>query len=109
VPGIAGVEIAARYLPMSAVAGDFYDFFTLEDNKLGILIADVTGHGVPAALIAAMLKGALAGQKAHAQRPNLVLAGLNEALCGKFEAMLISMQKSSAMQAPATLCCLLIT
>ncbi|MGA8234092.1 MAG: hypothetical protein WB795_21630 [Candidatus Acidiferrales bacterium] len=34
-PGIAGVEIAARYLPMSAVAGDFYDFFTLEDNKLG--------------------------------------------------------------------------
>ena len=85
VPSIAGLEIAARYLPMSAVAGDFYDFLTLDCNHLGILVADVTGHGVPAALIASMLKGAFAGQKAHAQHPELVLVGLNEALCGKFE------------------------
>jgi hypothetical protein len=84
-PRIAGLEIAARYLPMSAVAGDFYDFLTLEGDQLGILVADVTGHGVPAALIASMLKGAFAGQKAHAQHPELVLVGLNEALCGKFE------------------------
>jgi len=84
-PSIAGLEIAARYLPMSAIAGDFYDFLTLESNQLGILVADVTGHGVPAALIASMLKGAFAGQKAHAQHPELILAGLNEALCGRFE------------------------
>lgn len=84
-PSIAGLEIAARYLPMSAVAGDFYDFLTLESNQLGILVADVTGHGVPAALIASLLKGAFSGQKAHAQHPELVLMGLNEALCGKFE------------------------
>lgn len=85
VPSIAGLQIAARYLPMSAVAGDFYDFLTPESNQLGILIADVTGHGVPAALIASLLKGAFAGQKAHARHPELVLMGLNEALCGKFE------------------------
>jgi sigma-B regulation protein RsbU (phosphoserine phosphatase) len=85
VPHIAGLEIAARYLPMSAVAGDFYDFFTLEKNQLGVLVADVTGHGVPAAIIASMLKVAFAGQKAHGQHPELVLAGLNQALCGKFE------------------------
>jgi phosphoserine phosphatase RsbU/P len=85
VPRIPGVEIVARYLPMSAVAGDFYDFLTLESNQLGILVADVTGHGVPAALIASLLKGAFAGQKAHAVHPELVLVGLNEALCGKFE------------------------
>ena len=84
-PSIPGLEIAARYLPMSAVAGDFYDFLTLENNQLGILVADVTGHGVPAALIASMLKGAFLGQKARAQNPELLLAGLNEALCGKFE------------------------
>jgi phosphoserine phosphatase RsbU/P len=90
VPHIAGVDIAARYLPMSAVAGDFYDFLTLENNHFGVLIADVTGHGVPAALIASMLKGAFAGQKAHAHRPELVLAGLNEALCGKFEAHFVT-------------------
>src|ERR1019366_2927396 len=85
VPSIAGLEIAARYLPMSAVAGDFYDFFALEKNQLGVLVSDVTGHGVPAAIIASMLKVAFAGQKAHAQHPELVLAGMNEALCGKFE------------------------
>jgi serine phosphatase RsbU (regulator of sigma subunit) len=85
VPSVAGLEIAARYLPMSAVAGDFYDFLTPKSNQLGILVADVTGHGIPAALIASMLKGAFAGQKAHAQHPELVLVGLNEALCGKFE------------------------
>src|SRR6267143_1751516 len=67
VPRLAGVEIAARYLPMSAVAGDFYDFLTLEGNQLGILVADVTGHGVPAALIASMLKVAFVSQTAHAQ------------------------------------------
>ena len=85
VPSVAGLEIAARYLPMSAVAGDFYDFLQLDSKQLGIFVADVTGHGVPAALIASMLKGAFAGQKAHAQHPELVLVGLNEALCGKFE------------------------
>jgi sigma-B regulation protein RsbU (phosphoserine phosphatase) len=85
VPCRAGIEIAARYLPMSAVAGDFYDFLTFERNHLGILIADVTGHGVPAALIASMLKVAFTSQSAHAQDPARVLAGLNQALCGKFE------------------------
>jgi phosphoserine phosphatase RsbU/P len=85
VPRVPGLEIAARYLPMSAVAGDFYDFFTPEGNKLGVLVADVTGHGVPAALIASMLKVAFAGQAEHAQDPARVLAGLNHALCGKFE------------------------
>jgi hypothetical protein len=85
VPHLAGVEIAARYLPMSAVAGDFYDFLMLEGNQLGILVADVTGHGVPAALIASMLKVAFAVQTAHAQYPECVLNGLNQALCGKFQ------------------------
>ena len=85
VPRLAGLEIVARYVPMSAVAGDFYDFLVLDERRIGILVADVTGHGVPAALIASMLKGAFAGQAAHAEDPARVLAGLNGALCGKFE------------------------
>jgi serine phosphatase RsbU (regulator of sigma subunit) len=90
VPRLAGLDIAARYLPMSAVAGDFYDFLVLEGNQLGILIADVTGHGVPAALIASMLKVAFAVQTAHAQDPERVLSGLNQALCGKFESHFVT-------------------
>jgi phosphoserine phosphatase RsbU/P len=85
VPRIAGLEIAARYVPMSAVAGDFYDFLVVDDKRLGALVADVTGHGVPAALIASMLKVAFAGQFPHAADPARVLAGVNRALCGKFE------------------------
>ncbi len=85
VPELAGLEIAARYIPMSAVAGDFYDFLLIDKQRIGILIADVTGHGVPAALIAAMLKVSFAAQTGHADQPARVLDGLNRALCGKFE------------------------
>jgi phosphoserine phosphatase RsbU/P len=85
VPILAGLEVAARYVPMSAVAGDFYDFLLVDEKHLGVLIADVTGHGIPAALIASMLKVAFAGQAPGANDPARVLTGLNHALCGKFE------------------------
>jgi len=85
VPTLAGLEIVARYAPMSAVAGDFYDFLSVDEKRVGILVADVTGHGVPAALIASMLKVAFASQAAQAHDPARVLTGLNGALCGKFE------------------------
>ncbi|MGA2430608.1 MAG: SpoIIE family protein phosphatase [Candidatus Acidiferrum sp.] len=85
VPRLAGLDIAARHLSMSAVAGDFYDFLVIDEKHVGVLIADVTGHGVPAALIASMLKVAFAAQSDHADAPARVLAGLNRALCGKFD------------------------
>jgi len=85
VPRLAHLQISARYSPMSAVAGDFYDFLVVDENHVGILVADVTGHGVPAALIASMLKVAFAAQAEHAADPARVLTGLNRALCGKFE------------------------
>src|SRR5271170_3575479 len=85
IPAIRGLDIAARYLPMTAVAGDFYDFIPIDDHRIGILVADVSGHGMPAALISSMLKIALDGQSACATDPARVLAGLNHALCGKFQ------------------------
>jgi len=85
VPQIDGLDIAARYVPMAAVAGDFYDFIVVDNKHVGILVADVSGHGMPAALIASMLKIALAAQSAHADDPAQVLHGLNQALCGKFQ------------------------
>jgi serine phosphatase RsbU (regulator of sigma subunit) len=84
VPRVPGLDIAARFLPMTSVAGDYYDFIQVDDAHLGILIADVSGHGLPSALIASMLQVALTGQAHHAARPAEVLAGLNRALCGKF-------------------------
>jgi len=85
IPQINGLDIAARYIPMTSVAGDFYDFIMVDDKHIGILVADVSGHGMPAALIASMLKIALAGQAEHAADPAALLQGLNQALCGKFQ------------------------
>jgi sigma-B regulation protein RsbU (phosphoserine phosphatase) len=84
IPKLAGLDIAAHYLPMTSVAGDFYDFIQIDEKHIGVLIADVSGHGLPSALIASMLQVALTGQAAHASEPAKVLAGLNRALCGKF-------------------------
>ncbi len=85
VPKIEGLDIAARYIPMTSVAGDFYDFIVVDEKHIGILVADVSGHGMPAALIASMLKIALSSQVGHAASPAKVLLGLNEVLCGKFQ------------------------
>jgi len=82
-PRAKGVTVAARYRPMTAVAGDFYDFLDLGDDRIGVLVADVTGHGVPAALIASMVKVALSSQQDRADRPAEVLAGINRALSGR--------------------------
>ena len=84
-PNIPGLEIEARYLPMSSVAGDFYDFLLIDEQHVGVLIADVSGHGLPSALIASMLQTALAAQAPHASDPTKILSNLNRALCGKFQ------------------------
>jgi len=84
-PKIEGLDIAARYIPMTEVAGDFYDFIVVDERRLGVLVADVSGHGMPAALISSMLKIALAAQAPFATDPARVLTGLNDALCGKFQ------------------------
>jgi sigma-B regulation protein RsbU (phosphoserine phosphatase) len=85
IPAIPGLDIAARYIPMTSVAGDFYDFIVIDEKRIGILVADVSGHGMPAALISSMLKIALGSQTGCASDPALVLTGLNNALFGKFK------------------------
>ncbi len=67
---------------MTSVAGDFYDFLVADNNHAGLLIADVSGHGVPAALIASMVKLAATSQRDHASRPSDLLNAMNTALCG---------------------------
>src|SRR3954454_13236020 len=75
IPTIPGLDIATRYLPMSSVGGDFYDFLPIDEKRIGILVASVPGRGIPAALIASMLKIALAAQSAQAADPARVLSG----------------------------------
>jgi phosphoserine phosphatase RsbU/P len=81
-PNSANFRVAARYVPMNSVAGDFYDFIVADDNQAGLLIADVSGHGVPAALIASMVKVAATSQRTNAADPARLLTGMNAVLCG---------------------------
>ena len=80
-PEVLGFDIAVRYASMTAVAGDFYDFFVVGPDLLGIVVADVTGHGVPAALVASMVKVAVSAQMNDGAEPSKVIAGLNLTLC----------------------------
>jgi sigma-B regulation protein RsbU (phosphoserine phosphatase) len=89
-PRIDGLGIAARYIPASEVAGDFYDFLPGEGRRVGILIADVSGHGVPAALVASMLKVAVAAQAVHAASPARVLSEINQIFHGKLRNQFIT-------------------
>ncbi len=94
-PRLPGLAIAVRYLPAEDVAGDFYDFLPGGPSdsgpdggrdggrKLGVLVADVSGHGVPAALIASMIQVAAAAQAEHAASPGKVLTGMNRIFHGK--------------------------
>ena len=74
---VLNLRVAAAYCPMTAVAGDFYEFIPVDQNRIGFLLADVTGHGVPAALIAAMIKVAMQSVVSCAHDPREVLRGLN--------------------------------
>ncbi len=84
-PRLESLEMSARYIPMASVAGDFYDVLPHGEDGLCVLVADVSGHGVGAALIASMLKIAFASQQDHLADPSRVLAGMNESLRGKLE------------------------
>jgi sigma-B regulation protein RsbU (phosphoserine phosphatase) len=90
VPSVAGLRVAASYQPMSAVAGDFYYFVEVNRSQTGILVADVTGHGVPAALIASMIKVAMQSASAFACEPSQVLQCLNRVLTPELRGRLTS-------------------
>lgn len=82
-PEIPGLDIHAEYIPMAGIGGDFYDFIEIEEKKLGVLIADVSGHGASAALVASMLKIAFSLQNDVGNDPIRVLENLNKILSGK--------------------------
>jgi sigma-B regulation protein RsbU (phosphoserine phosphatase) len=86
---VAGLTTASRYVPATSVAGDFYDFLP-KDGGLGVLIADVSGHGVPAALSASMVKVAIRAQRDWADKPAQVLTGLNAILCGNLQGQFVT-------------------
>ncbi len=58
-PRIAGLDIAATYIPCFDIGGDLYDFLQIDDHRIAIAIADVIGKGIPAAIMMSMFRGAV--------------------------------------------------
>jgi serine phosphatase RsbU (regulator of sigma subunit)/ketosteroid isomerase-like protein len=82
VPELEGWEIAPHYQPAREVGGDFYDFHLLSEGRLGVVVGDATGKGVPAALVMATTSGMLqlAAAALDSSSPGAVLERVNETL-----------------------------
>jgi serine phosphatase RsbU (regulator of sigma subunit)/predicted ester cyclase len=80
IPELQGWRIAAYYGPAREVGGDFYDFLEFPDGRLGLVVGDATGHGMPAALVMATTRGMLRAVVQSLESPGEVLARVNEAL-----------------------------
>ena len=74
------LQVAVRYTPANQLGGDVYDFYRLEQNRLGVLVADVSGHGVNSAMLSGMVKALAAGLSIAVLEPGELLAGLDVSL-----------------------------
>jgi serine phosphatase RsbU (regulator of sigma subunit) len=81
VPSVEQVLLAARYAPMTSIGGDLYDFPVAGPHGVGVLVADVKGHGVPAALVASMVKVAVSNGLKTSREPSSIITALNDTLC----------------------------
>jgi len=82
VPEVEGWEISPQYRPAREVGGDFYDFLELPNGRLGLVVGDATGKGVPAALVMASARSMLRAlaQALGSSSPGEVLGRVNDSL-----------------------------
>ncbi len=84
-PVIANVEIAHKFVPMEQIGGDFYNILDLGNDHYGFMMADVTGHGIPAALISFMVSSMFSNTITRTIEPHQVISEINQALLEKIE------------------------
>ncbi len=84
VPELEGWEISPHYQPAREVGGDFYDFFELEEGRVGVVVGDATGKGVPAALVVSATSSMMrAVAQGSGYSPGETLARVNETLLAR--------------------------
>lgn len=79
-PELAGTELAGCCVPATHVGGDYYDYFLREDGVVDMVIADVSGHSIGAALLMVEARSVLCAQVHSFTRPGEILASLNDVL-----------------------------
>lgn len=80
-PQTPQLRIAGKMIPAKEVGGDFYDFFYLDEKRLAVVVADVSGKGVPAALFMAITRSLLRATAEIFEQPSDCIAALNDAVC----------------------------
>jgi len=85
-PDRAEFDVYAAMLPAKEVGGDFYDFFLIGDTHLGVVVADVSGKGVPAALFMVIAKTLIKNHVQAGENPGDVFTNVNNQLCENNEA-----------------------
>jgi phosphoserine phosphatase RsbU/P len=83
-PQIPGLQIAAQYVTSARAGGDYYDFFPLSGGQWGIVIADVSGHGTPAAVLMAVTHAIAHARPDTQAPPEAMLRHLNEHLTAAY-------------------------
>jgi serine phosphatase RsbU (regulator of sigma subunit)/anti-sigma regulatory factor (Ser/Thr protein kinase) len=81
IPAPPGWRLVPHYQPAREVGGDFYDFYVIEDGRLGIVLGDVTGKGIPAALVMTAARTMLRTAAQQQPAPGEVFARVNDLLC----------------------------
>ena len=79
-PQLRGYDVAAVNLPTHAIGGDYYDYVPLGEDRIGVVVADVSGKGIPAALIMATFRAALRTEMKRQADLRAVAARLNDAV-----------------------------
>jgi sigma-B regulation protein RsbU (phosphoserine phosphatase) len=101
-PRIPGLELAGTCQPSGHVGGDYFDFFALPDGRLGVVVADVSGHGVGSAIVMAGLRSTLYAEVRDGAHPARVLERANAALARDFASTSLFVSAFLATYEPAT-------
>ena len=76
-PRLESIDVIGRSLYCDETGGDYFDFLELSENRLGVVVGDVTGHGVAAALLMASVRGFLRARATLSQSPAEIITGVN--------------------------------
>lgn len=96
-PDLPGFSFTLKYNPVEKISGDFFDFIIYDDDNFILLFADVSGHGVPAALYSSMVKTAITSLKKEMVPPSMLVESINRFLIGAQKKMSYNY---------STLCCM---
>ena len=80
IPHLENLVFAVRYEPSELVGGDLYDYHLLDDKRIVVLVADVAGHGIPAAMVSAMLQVVYTYHKTEFTDPSKLLTKINSVM-----------------------------